>query len=394
MIGLVIGIVGRGDVVTRGSHCELVSLFLETKMPDHAQHCILDDGERIIENIMGIIIDQPEFAVLAPEMREILTFNVFGGKFWRGIFLYDTAKAILGDAFTPEHHDACALVAYAAEIIQAAFLVADDVMDAAVTRRGRPCWYKRPEIGLRAVNDAFLLESVALAVIGHVEDHHGLGATLTRVVQRVVRCTEMGQMMDINWTVGQDDVIFDSPSTAMERCTSIHTCKTSYYTFYMPLALGQLLGTALSTPSHPVSSSITTEVAVALPPVTVLLGRIFQIQDDVMDIFTPSEVLGKIGTDVQDGKCSWPLAVALADIHAAGESGLADLATLKECINTDGDDATARVREIYQRRGISEKFDVEVAQLAGEARARAGELSETMQTRVEAVLGKMIGRKW
>ena len=38
-----------------------------------------------------------------------------------------------------------------------AFLVADDMMDASVTRRGGPCWYKLPEVQTIAINDAFLL---------------------------------------------------------------------------------------------------------------------------------------------------------------------------------------------------------------------------------------------
>jgi hypothetical protein len=32
-------------------------------------------------------------------------------------------------------------------------------MDASVTRRGQPCWYKHADIGTIAVNDAFLLRS-------------------------------------------------------------------------------------------------------------------------------------------------------------------------------------------------------------------------------------------
>ena len=39
------------------------------------------------------------------------------------------------------------------------FLVSDDLMDSSITRRGRPCWYRNEDVGLVAVNDAFMLES-------------------------------------------------------------------------------------------------------------------------------------------------------------------------------------------------------------------------------------------
>ncbi len=32
-------------------------------------------------------------------------------------------------------------------------------MDASVTRRGQPCWYKNEKVGLIAINDAFMLEA-------------------------------------------------------------------------------------------------------------------------------------------------------------------------------------------------------------------------------------------
>lgn len=51
-------------------------------------------------------------------------------------------------------------------------LVLDDIMDASSTRRGRPCWYLVPDVGMIAVNDAPMLESaIYLLLKKHFRDH-------------------------------------------------------------------------------------------------------------------------------------------------------------------------------------------------------------------------------
>jgi farnesyl diphosphate synthase len=70
--------------------------------------------------------------------------------------------------------------------------------------------------------------------------------------------------------------------------------KTAYYSFYLPVALAMLLAGIRSKAVFQMAEDI-----------LIPMGEYFQIQDDFLDCYGDPKVIGKIGRDIEDNKCSW-----------------------------------------------------------------------------------------
>lgn len=139
------------------------------------------------------------------------------------------------------------------------------------------------------------------------------------------------------------------------------------------------------------------------------LGEYFQVQDDWLDYSAPPEVLGKIGTDIVDNKCSWVVNTALL-LTSPSSSGnpfntsltkerSAELRkTLEENYGKkDPQNAhEARVKQVYQEinvRAAYEKYEETVVGVLKERIAGVEEKQGGLKREVfESFLGKIYKR--
>lgn len=208
-------------------------------------------------------------------------------------------------------------------------------MDSSVTRRGQPCWYKQPKVGLVAINDSFILE----ASIRHILKHYFRGTPqygeFLELFMETTWQTELGQLMDL--TAQPQDKPVDLERFTEERHTLIVKYKTAFYSFYLPVALGMVL------------SGLDSEAALKeAEDILVEMGVYFQVQDDYLDCYGAPEVIGKIGTDIQDTKCSWLV------VQAMKVATPEQLATIKAHYGKDNEADIAVIKELYKTLGIEE----------------------------------------
>ena len=153
-----------------------------------------------------------------------------GGKLNRGLTVVHVLQAIRGpDQLTqPEAHLA-AVLGWCIEWLQAFFLVADDVMDGSITRRGQPCWYKIPKVGMTAVNDGFLLQSHMLKIIKKYFGSTPSYLPLLELFNEVTWQTELGQLLDLTSQPPPSVGAIDLDRFTLERYKAIVKYKTAYY---------------------------------------------------------------------------------------------------------------------------------------------------------------------
>jgi len=306
--------------------------------------------EAVFERLRDELVEHMKTENMPPEAvewyRRNLDFNVPGGKLNRGMSVVDSAEILKGRALTDDEYFKAALLGWCIELLQAFFLVSDDMMDKSITRRGQPCWYRVEGVGDIAINDSFMLEGAIYHLLKQHFRQEPCYVHLLELLHDTTFQTEIGQLVDLI-TAPEDHV--DLSKFSLKKHAFIVQYKTAYYSFYLPVALAlRFCGVP---DSYEVNGQTVCPYDVALS-ILLPLGEYFQIQDDFLDYAGTPEQIGKIGTDIVDNKCSWCINVAL------GVATPEQRAVLDANYGRKDAGMEAKVKEVYEEVGLRERYRV------------------------------------
>lgn len=335
----------------------------ETSLTPHAEvRAHVDAG--LVEFLDRTAATLREISPVADRLLAPLSTFTAGGKRVRAVLLW-WGYELAGGRDIP----AVAAAAGSVELLHAAALVHDDIIDESETRRGHPSVHARfrdeharvemaGDAALYGTSTGIIAGDLCLALSEELFDSAGFAnAPAARSAHASLRRDVMlGQFLDVELQAAR------IPRAELrERADEVLTHKTAQYTVVQPLVLGAALADA--------DPGLLTALAdFGLP-----LGRAFQMRDDVLGVYGDPSVTGKpAGDDLVQGKRTILVAEVLdrapADDATWFESrlGRADLSA--------GD--IDRMAEIMTTCGAAQSFEdlieVETARALGALEALPG----------------------
>ncbi|KAK3905325.1 farnesyl pyrophosphate synthase [Staphylotrichum tortipilum] len=344
-----------------------------------AQKTTIQEFESVFPKLEEVLLEHAQSYKLPAQALEwykkSLEINAVGGKCNRGMSVPDSVSLLLGRPLTEDEYFKAATLGWMTELLQAFFLVSDDIMDSSITRRGKPCWYRHEGVGMIAINDAFMLEAAIYTLLKKYFRDHPRYVDFLELFHEVTYQTEIGQLCDL-LTAPEETVDLDNFS--MEKYRFIVIYKTAYYSFYLPVALA-LYMLDLATPENLKQAE----------DILIPLGEYFQIQDDYLDNFGLPEHIGKIGTDIMDNKCSWLVNQALAIVTPEQRR------VLEENYGRKNKDNEAAVKKLYDELQLEQRYKDYEEKVVGDLRALIAKIDEAQGLKkgvFEAFLGKIYKR--
>lgn len=219
-------------------------------------------------------------------VKEAMTYSVMaGGKRLRPLLFIQTLRA-----YSVDYHKyldiACAI-----EMIHTYSLIHDDLpgMDNDDLRRGKPTCHKQfDEATAILAGDALLNESMNVIIRMDLDD-----ALKVEVLRYLYNASGLGGMIYGQ----QQDMYFETHTATLDELQAIHLDKT---------------GALISVPMKIAGLIAKKEDADKLENIGFKLGLAFQIQDDILDVTSTTETLGKkVGSDIANHKSTYVSLIGL-----------------------------------------------------------------------------------
>lgn len=248
--------------------------------------------ERVNNYFKAYLDNLPE---VAPKLRDAMAYGVLlGGKRVRPFLVYNVAKSLGID------YDLADAPAAAIECIHAYSLIHDDLpaMDDDSLRRGHPtCHVKFGEATAILAGDA--LQTMAFEILGTAAEKfaaRGLTANLVEMYRVLARGSGYAGMCG-----GQElDLEAEGLLVSQEALEKVHRHKTGAL-IESAVDLGLLLNPTLPQGTKEAYASYARGIGLA-----------FQVWDDVLDIISDTETLGKPqGSDEAEEKSTYPRLMGL-----------------------------------------------------------------------------------
>lgn len=251
--------------------------------------------ERIKTFLAQLLPENPIAPPTAPRLYEAMRYCVLnGGKRVRPLLVYAVGEA-LGHSLSLLDAPAAAV-----ELIHCYSLIHDDLpaMDNDDLRRGKPTCHKAfDEPTAILAGDA--LQALAFEILTDPRLHPAHPTQCLKMVNLLAKHIGMDGMVG-----GQAlDLSFENSDQALsaEDLAKIHHKKT-----------GALIETSVMLGALPTSDALEADGMTQLQHYARCIGLAFQIQDDILDLTSSAEILGKtIGKDEKSHKATFPLCLGI-----------------------------------------------------------------------------------
>jgi len=243
-----------------------------------------------------------------PLLREVMAYAALGeGKRLRPMLLLAAYEAVAGQADISSQHAATALdFACAIEMIHAYSLAHDDLpaMDNDDFRRGRPTCHKAYTEAMAILAGDGLLSLAVEVMARHICDPSQESLNAAKALNCVIKAAGVNGMVG-----GQvSDIINEGQPIGAETLAAIHRRKT-----------GCLITAALE--AGAIIGSGDTLLIQEITKLGQVLGLAFQIRDDILDVTSTAEDLGKpIGSDSKNQKSTYVTIYGLDTARAEYEN--------------------------------------------------------------------------